>query len=43
VNACLNIEDVLENILDEKIDFLNDKGVAFYTNLLKSELKEYYV
>ncbi len=43
VNACLNTEDVWDNALDEKIDFVNAKNVDFYTNLLKSELKKYYV
>ncbi len=43
VNSCLNIDDILENALDENIDFLNDKDIDFYTNYLKSKLKEYYV
>ncbi len=42
LGACSNIDDVLENALDEKIDFLDNRGIDDYINFLKSEVKKFY-
>ena len=42
LNACVNMDDILENPIDEPIIFLNNKDVDFYISSLKAELKKYY-
>lgn len=43
VSACLNVEDVYDNALDEEIIFLNDKNCDFYIQFLKSKVRKLYV
>lgn len=42
LNACLNIDDILENEIDEPIIFLTEKDTDYYVSYLKEQLKEFY-
>ena len=42
LNACLNIDDILENEIDEPIIFLTEKDTDYYISYLKEQLKEFY-
>lgn len=42
LTACLNLEDIIDNAIDEPIIFLNNKDTDFYIKYLKSEIKKYY-
>ncbi len=42
LGACLDIDDITSNELDDNIKFLNNKNTDFYTGYLKSELEKFY-
>lgn len=42
LSACLNLDDILENAIDEQIVSLNNKDSDFYIEYLKAELEKFY-
>lgn len=42
LSACVNIDDIWDNAMDEPIVFVNNKDIDFYILQLKAELKKYY-
>ncbi len=42
LEACLNIDDILDNAIDEPIVFLNNRDTSYYIDLLKMEIGKFY-
>ncbi len=42
LEACLNIDDIIDNAIDEPIVFLNNRDVLYYHDFLKTEVAKYY-